>query len=302
LRPDPRRPRNGSPSGPRNDRGRIRLRDRDEADFESPLTCAEFEELWNEVLDLPTWAGSADLESALDQHAWACEHCREVGERYENLRMAIAAWVAPPEPSAELSEALLRLPPPAPTVHSPARSWGRLVAVAALILAGVGTWAVVGTSGDSERFPVPKASPSRPGPRLETLRLASAAVAPLKSQPSRAGSLTPSTTDLDPRRLKDVVRASMGMLEELSAPFDRLASGVFHPTDVPAGKAWAEITVDEDSTEEEATSSGVLQSFQQRVASGLGPISNLADGALRSLRGTFAPPNSTAELGDFDGS
>ena len=71
-----------------------------------PVTCRNFETLWNDQLDTRESASGA-VEAALSAHALACPHCRAVAARYALLTQALSARRPAPDVPDGFAERLL---------------------------------------------------------------------------------------------------------------------------------------------------------------------------------------------------
>lgn len=210
------------------------------------MTCHEFDQRWNDLLDLRAAIGPENDE-ALSAHAASCTSCRDRAAGYETLRRALGQWsggdALPSSPTLTRRILDARAAETA-TIHAPARfaafTWA--AAAALLLAAGLGVY---------HRF-----GPSSP-PDVPTL-----------AQPSLtlSGSLASATT------------ATLDLARETSAPAARigrlvLASAGTSETDASAGLT---------SSQPAAASSFTVFGS---VGNGLRPLSGSARNAFGFLLG-----------------
>jgi hypothetical protein len=232
------------------------------------MTCREFEERWNDVLDARS-EGLPEIERALEAHASTCEPCQAISARYQLLRQTVAAWGPPPVPSAGSIERLRNLS----VTRKPLRVVGRWVrfgiplATAAAILALV--WI-----GDLWRPGQPKPD----GALVQTSERVSA-LRPIGSA------------------LEQATSATIDLALEASAPAARIGRDVFSPEEEAIDPAEirlpeAEVAVVEDPV----SATDLLQTVGQRVNAGVKPISGSARHAFSFLLGP--PPGTDRHASD----
>lgn len=134
------------------------------------MTCLDFEQAWQSRLD----GEPSDLGSeALAGHAVSCASCRERDERYQLLAEALQAMPPLPQPTADLTDRILKNfeNEQRPTVVLRSRWLDRVIvgwaAAAAVLIAALGLWLQQSPKPMAEIQPLPgpiaisKAPPAR---------------------------------------------------------------------------------------------------------------------------------------------
>lgn len=148
------------------------------------MTCHEFNERWNDRLDLRASAGP-ETDEALSAHAASCPSCRDRAAGYETLRRAFGSWGATPPSSLALTDRILdaraaEIAAPRATIRLAAFGWA--AAAALLLAAGLGLYRLAGPpatpNAPTLAQPTPTLSGSLASATAATLDLARETSAP----------------------------------------------------------------------------------------------------------------------------
>jgi hypothetical protein len=267
------------------------------------MTCRDFEQMWNELLDgaragasvpgrvrqaATDWAGDAQMASALREHAASCAACRVAGERYQLLLRALSAWSSPPVVPGDLGERVLAAagysPIRKPTAPRRTRGEGRLwrIAVAAMAAAAM-FFIIVGSTSDRLKritwlwkSPAPQSS-GLAGPRV-------AAPVDVVGLHQAVLEATDATLDLARSASEPAARISLQVLDAAAQP---KSGGQGARALSPAASEPGELAVPSLTSfgADPAAASAMLQEIGDRLASGVRPLSASARTAFGFLLG-----------------